>query len=224
MPKYYTDEYDSCVIDFETLSITPWSCAVLDVGAVLFKRSEMNHKFKDLCDNGFHMKFDVAHQVTDNHRCIDPDTLAWWEKQTDGAKQILLPSASDKQLIEFTKAFEDWLNSNSIDLYKMRLYARGSSFDITILRSIYHIVYGDSYDKMLPFRYWRERDIRTAIEEIVDDQIQKIPVPNFELKGFIKHNSIHDCAKDVMAMSYARKIACGYFDINNIDDCVLCQK
>ena len=96
-------------------------------------------------------------------------------------------------------------------MYKMKVYARGSSFDIGILRSIYYSLYGEDYDVKMPFRYWRERDVRTFIEDMMsirgDVDAYKVPVPSRLLAGFVKHNSIHDCAKDIIAMHMSRLYA-----------------
>lgn len=214
-------EYNAAVIDYETLDITPWSCVVLDVGVVLFNTKHI-HSFQELVDNGFHMKFAVEHQVSTLKRVISPDTLEWWNKQGASAKEILIPSSSDRNLLDFAESFESYLKRNQVNQFKMKLYARGSSFDITILRSIYQAIYGITYDNALPFRYWNERDVRTRIETFVDEDLKKIPVDKNLLKGFVKHNSIHDCAKDVIAMQVARQISFHGIPANlNIDDCEL---
>lgn len=209
------NDCNAVLIDYETLAKYPHDCVVLDCSVIPFNTNSID-SFDDLVSRGFHMKFDVDQQINELHRQISRDTVDWWMKQDQTAKGLVVPSAADQPLLDFVTRFESWLAEINIDLYRMKVFARGSSFDIGIMRSIYYAAFGGDYDTRMPFRYWNERDVRTYIDAKMEDSYAclgvkpgQVPVPSHMLTGFVKHNSVHDCAKDIIAMQISRTICAG---------------
>lgn len=204
------------VIDFESLSTIPNS-KVIDLSAVPFVEGE-DASFKELVSRGIQIKFDLRSQT---NRVSDEYTIAWWKSQCEEAKKALIPSDSDVTIKEGVGILLKFLEDNKINR-NSHMFSRGMSFDFPILVTMLQEYYGvEVINTERPYKFWNERDIRTAIESTMGVRDQTtVPLPKGVLDGFVKHNSIHDCAKDIIMMNYAKKYAYGLMDIpegDNID-------
>ena len=203
MEKVYTD----FIIDFESLSIFP-NTNVVDLSALTFVDDFMNPpKFSDLIESGITVKFDITKQPG-RHRM--KSTVDWWKTQEPAARIALKPSSDDVSLEVGILKVYDFLKGKGVDYWKSRGWARGNSFDFPIFYNLLSLALGreDIIDNDI-VNFSRQRDIRTALECFLGRGHNTCPLPAGTLDGFIKHNSIHDCAKDVIMYLYAKRYAFG---------------
>lgn len=160
------------MIDIETLGRGP-GCAVLSIGAVAFDRytGEIGETFYCCMGAKNAQKFGHSHQ----------DTLEWWAKQSDQAKQDAFNGSDDP--VESAKAFAAWIDSND------KVWGNGSVFDITILESWF-----EATGVAVPWKFWNIRDVRTAVD------LAGINPLKFEREGTF-HNALDDAIHQVKYMS-----------------------
>lgn len=204
------------VIDFETLSTIPNS-KLIDMAILPFIEEE-RLGFSELTKAGFKIKFDLKSQ---KDRISDPYTIAWWKGQEKSAKENLKPSPSDVTIKEGCKLAIDFMKENGISRDSL-VYCRGMSFDFPLFVSMMQEYYDTLHiNQHRPYMFWNERDIRTVIESTMGVRGQTVvPLPKGVIDGFVKHDSIHDCAKDVIMMRYAKYYAYGLKEIpegDNVD-------
>lgn len=201
--KIYTD----FIIDFEALSIFANS-NVVDLSALTFVDDYMNvPKFSDLIQQGITVKFDITKQPG-RHRL--PSTMNWWKTQDPEARIALRPSTNDVTLEDGIMKVYQYLKAQGVDYWKSRGWARGHTYDFPIFYNLLSLALGkdDVIDDDV-VNFSRQRDIRTALECYIGRGHNTCPLPKGTLDGFIKHNSIHDSAKDVIMYLYAKRYAFG---------------
>lgn len=207
------------LIDYETAGgedHTRNQSAVLDLSAVAFVHNPDSGElpdFNQMIENGFNTKFDLRSQK--GVRIIDRGTLGWWKKQSPEAQKILLPSDKDVTVEVGHRRFATWIEEQGLTR-QSKIWCRGNSFDFPILA---HCLHQSGIPANLMGGFWNQRDIRTRIETLLGDDITDCPLPKDAIPGFIAHNSLHDCAKDVMSLFYAYRYAFGMQGIPEIDDC-----
>lgn len=137
------------MIDLETLGRRA-GCAILSIGAVAFdaKSKELGPELYtvvrlDSCEKaGLH---------------IDPDTIAWWEKQSPEAQKVLKQARATRGNKVLPKALEELDKYLSqFDLKKVKVWGNGSDFDNAILTACYA-----SIEKSPPWEFWNNRCYRT---------------------------------------------------------------
>ena len=116
--------------DIETMGVTPGS-AIISLGAVKFDITGIQDRFyRRIC-----LKSNMGMGLT-----IDPDTLSWWMKQSDGARAELA-NPDNCHLAQVLQEFRNWiltpLRQNSIDVKDVELWGNGASFDNSILGAVY---------------------------------------------------------------------------------------
>lgn len=199
------------VIDWETIGPAP-NGKVVELSAIAFSDSlDEDIVFDELVKKGIKIKFDLKAQKS---RITTSETIEWWKKQSPEAQEILKPSDEDMTLEEGMKMFAEYIKNSGIDPWKSHMWCRGQSFDFPILIDVLRGVHGtvDTFSHE-PVKFWNQRDIRTAIEALLLERDQTTtPLPKGTLDGFIMHNSIHDCAKDVIMLKYAKRYALGLED------------
>lgn len=206
------------VFDFETLG-TPPDGIVLELSAIVFDPSKPLN-YTDLVNSGIKIKFGIKDQKTAGRIMTEGAKEFWKNQPKDLQKRILLPSDDDKTLKEGLTEFMSYLKDNGIDPWKSIGWCRGQSFDFPMLVSIIREVYGieDTFEKE-PIKFWNQRDTRTFISGATGDFGRtNIPLLISELPGFVHHDSIHDCAKDIIMIKKAMDLANGGefdFDPNN---------
>lgn len=201
----------SILFDFETVDVRP-TAIVLDLAAVVFHESEVD-SFKDLINSPermFRVKFDVR---TQKGRTVDQSTLEWWAKQSDDAREVFNPSSIDVSIQEGIIAFRDFCKRSGVDPKNSLAYVRGASFDFSILANIMRTVFNATEDDF-PVKFWLQRDVRTAISfAMLDPHLRKLPVPKGLFEGFVMHNSVHDCCKDVILLQHALGYGLGNIEV-----------
>lgn len=207
----------SILFDFETVDVKP-SALVLDLAAVVFHEGDVDN-FQDLIKNDkrvFRVKFDVR---TQTNRTVGQSTLEWWARQTGNARAVFDPSDDDVSLHDGILEFEKFCKDAGVDPKHSLGYVRGASFDFPILADIVEKLFksfGGDYSSF-PIPFWMQRDIRTAIAyAMLDPHLRQLPMPKGLFEGFIKHNSVHDCCKDVILLQHA--LGYGLGTINVPDD------
>ena len=213
------------IIDWETFSNVPKS-AVIDCAAVVFDPNpEVIETFDELVNRGIKLKFNLKAQK--GVRLFGASTIEWWKKQSAEARANLAPTDADVDHVEGTHSLLKFLKDNGVDAWKSFGWCRGQSFDFPILVDIIRegeIRKGiedkdiDTFN-LEPCKFWNQRDIRTAIESLLLTRgLSTTPLRKGILDGFIAHDSIHDCAKDILMLKYAQRYAMGLEDAPEGDD------
>ncbi|MGL6229356.1 MAG: 3'-5' exoribonuclease domain-containing protein [Culicoidibacterales bacterium] len=200
------------IIDYETLGDKPNS-VVLDVAVVPFVNDPTNvPKFMDLVKSSFYAKFDLKSQIKAG-RLIQDGVKEFWKNQSDEARAVLKPSDIDVSVEEGHKEMLCFFTENEISYYKSQLWCRGTSFDIPLMVNCIDETFKldqHSTRDLEPVSFGRYRDVRSAIEGmLLSRNMSTCPLPAGTLDGFIHHNSVHDCAKDVLMLLYAQRYAMG---------------
>ena len=119
------------MVDLETLGTVP-GCGVLSIGAVAFDPYSDSEELGD--------KF---YLVVDRRSCAkaglkeDPDTLAWWHRQSPAAQQVLSDAQDPKVAKQLTVALGDF---NKFLPSGARVWGNGADFDNPILACAYAAV------------------------------------------------------------------------------------
>lgn len=173
------------VLDLETLSTQP-DAAVASIGAVALTA----------CGNfvaEFHVAVDTGAPQHLRHAC--PNTIAWWDKQSDAAKAASIQATDTLLPSQALHAFTAWVEGLA-DPKKVKVWGNGSSFDNVILSSLY----ADYPELVRPWAYWNDRDMRT----VLDLYPQAKDVGEFE---GVKHNALHDARHEAKQLAAALRLA-----------------
>lgn len=194
----------SILLDFETVDVKP-SAIVLDLAAVVFYEKQVD-TFTQLVNDSsrvFSVKFNVK---TQTGRTVGKSTLEWWAKQSGNARKVFDPSPDDVELRDGILEFKEFCTRAGVDPKHSLGYVRGASFDFPLMADIVDKLFdtfGLDYSSF-PVPFWMQRDVRTAISfAMLDPHLRQLPVPKGLFEGFIKHNSVHDCCKDVILLQHA---------------------
>ncbi len=173
------------MVDIETLSTHP-NAAVIAIGAVYFDMvtGETGAEFyctisRASCEQrGLH---------------IDPNTLAWWKRQSPAAQAIL----NDPAAIHLDDALQQlsWFITNHGGVAQTCVWGNGAAFDNVIMASAYRAT-----GFPLPWKFWNDRDVRTIVEFC--DLLGINPKQETKFQG-IRHNELDDAKFQV---EYTSKI------------------
>ena len=133
-------------LDLETLGKGP-DAVILAIGIA------------DSHGEAFFVTPSVGEQVA-RGRTIEDDTLHWWLQQSDAARQALLGKVISCE--RTCEIISDYFRQAAEAYGELRVWGNSPGFDCEILG---HFLGGK------PWRYWQERDVRTA-REILDDRTQ----------------------------------------------------
>jgi hypothetical protein len=165
------------MIDLETLSTAP-NAVLLTLGAVAFTPGIEQY-------TSFSLVFDLQEQSKQN-RHIDPETILWWLKQSEEAKNNLIQNEKLKsqdvhhRLVEFMTKYL---------VPKFRIWSYGASADIVWLKS-----YFKDFDLSDLWSYKQEYCMRTLCALIDPDS-------NLRVKPTVAHNALED------ALAQAKTVA-----------------
>lgn len=181
-------------LDIETLNKRENS-VVLSL-AVLHFDETVQYTYQELLDRTCFVKFNLKEQVEKYHRTTDKETIEWWKKQCDFAKQkSLIPSRIDVSLVDGLNTAKEYVKKYSKG--EEIVWTRGS-LDQFALDSICDDVKSDYL-----FNYSQYRDFRTAIDLLKETSKRGYcNVPNFNREQVIKHDPVHDVAYDAMMLMY----------------------
>lgn len=137
------------MIDLETLGRRA-GCAILSIGAVAFdaKAKELGPELYTV------VRLDSCEKVGLH---IDPDTIAWWEKQSPEAQKVLKQARATRGNKMLSKALEE-LNKylSQFDLKKVKVWGNGSDFDNAILINCFAAA-----NLAAGWEFWNNRCYRT---------------------------------------------------------------
>ncbi len=135
----------NCMLDLETWGTRP-GCAIRSVGAVMFDphTDEIGAEF-------YANVSDVSCREAKLH--VDPDTAAWWARQTKQAQDALL--TTPLTLTEVATAFDDWWRKNR----GMFVWSHGANFDEPIWSAACHAI-----KRKVPWKFWDSRCTRTVYD------------------------------------------------------------
>lgn len=208
------------IIDFETFGNVS-KAAVIDLAVIAFDPDPTKvESFDTLVNRGKRIKFKLAEQK--GKRLFGKSTVKWWKEQSAEARANLAPTENDVDTLEGIKQFLDYCRENDVDPWKSQAWCRGMSFDFPILVDLIRDLYrADGVDEedidtfhQEPVKFWNQRDIRTAIEAYAMVRgLSTTPMVQGTLDGFVAHDSVHDCAKDILMLKFAQRYAMG------LDEC-----
>lgn len=206
------------VFDYETIGPAP-RAKLAELSYVPFI-DDPHHPptFAELIQRGRKYKFNLR---TQQNRIKNQATIDWWKKQDAEARRILVPTPEDLDVYEGHKQFFNDLKADGFSFWQSFDYCRGPEFDRAIMIDVLRDQLGWEADlfKEMPSVFWNSRDVRTAIENrLMTRGLTMTPLRVGILDGFIKHDSIHDCAKDVLMLIYASRYALGLEDAPEGDD------
>lgn len=163
------------MIDLETMD-TAANAAIIAIGATLFcvdpRSLPPDLSLEDISVSRFcrTLSFQTARRAGGS---VSADTMLWWLCRPEQAARYAHEQgheASEQALID---AFDAWLRRVCADIeldpHAIKVWAKGPSFDCTILASAYA-----RYSRTVPWAFWMERDVRT-LQDIVSDQIPYVP-------------------------------------------------
>lgn len=210
----------SFIFDLETLGKSP-DGVILDISCLVVDLNQIENppSFEDLVSNGKNWKLDVKDQVK-HGRKIDNTVLDWWKNKSDEAKEVLKVTGNEILLFDALQEFDLYLYENGFDRKKGLGYARGQSFDFPLLVDCLKQKYKtENTFEYEPCKFWNQRDIRSVISGLLlDDNRASVPLRKGILNGFVKHNSLHDIAKDALMIIYAKRYAMGLEEIPSEDE------
>lgn len=130
------------MIDIETLSVAP-NATILTIGAQGF--DPFSDKFtKDT----YYERISLESQ---DGRDVDDSTVEWWGKQSEAAQE---EAFGEEGRVDLKEALE---KLTKIVWQAERIWANGSTFDMTILENAYK-----TNGLNMPWKYWQVMDARTV--------------------------------------------------------------
>ena len=162
------------MVDLETASTQP-DAAILAIGATRF---DVDYD----CD--FYVNVSVE-SCTELGLHVCPNTMEWWEKQSDAAKESL--KHNKQPITDALKMFRKWVVEQEHRPSKVSVWGNGAAFDNVILRSAFRAAGVDC-----PWPYYNDMCFRT---------ISTLSIPrNQRTKPEIPHHALYDAkaqAKDL---------------------------
>jgi hypothetical protein len=166
------------MMDLETFGTRP-GCVLRSIGAVMFTEEG---------DLGDEFYANIDHQsCLDLGMFVDPATAAWWEKQSQQAKDSLMQN--QRPIREVMGDFRAWYLAQR----GTALWAQGSSFDPPLVEEAFRLL-----GIPAPWKYWDTRDTRTVYD------LAKFNTKSMPRDG-LYHNALDDCKYQVRCVATAIK-------------------
>ena len=189
------------ILDFETLGNGKESDSflIIDVAYLFFDMKD-NNTFDELTSRAKKFKFSLQEQMNEFKWVAEKDTLEWWKSQDKEAMKAIKPSSEDVSVREFVAEFK----KDCAKHMPKRAWARGTDFDFPIMKRIFRQV-GEDVNEA--FKFWTVRDMRTFMDVMGNFELKDLGAipPTGENVGFVKHDSRHDIAMDVLRIQYFMK-------------------
>lgn len=201
------DYPDFLIFDYETLSNKPLTAPVISFGAIignwedirLDSREETLATIKRLESQSLYQTIKTKSQVEKYGLIVNTETVRWWSKQGDFAKQML--ESKDKiDVEEHCQYFINWCIERGLT-QKTMVFIRAPHFDFTIMENIF-----DKVGLPIPFNTFKIRDVRTAIDFIYGTDNGYIPGFKEMLTdlNLHEHYALHDAIKDLFQLKLCR--------------------
>lgn len=161
------------MLDLETLGTKP-GCPILSIGATTFLTSQFGSKqlFTETIQSHNQLEMDKP----------DPDTLSWWQAQSEEAKVAVFDNPDAIHIIIALTKFNNWLmNFKREEEDRILLWGNGATFDVPIIEEAckrYNIPMIWTFRDSLCFRTLKELGKMFNVQE-----------PEFV---GIKHNALSD--------------------------------
>lgn len=139
------------MLDIETLGQAP-GCVIFSLAAVPFSKKD-----GQIGEAHFHKNIDIQ-SCLDVGLKIDPTTLHWWIQKSALFLSIQQDTFELKGTLERLASF---IKANCVE--GVRVWGKGPSFDNAIMRDAY-----DRYQMPLPWKYSKERCVRTFLDGYED--------------------------------------------------------
>lgn len=197
------------IIDFETLGYPPEG-VVINLASIAFKEDPENPPtFKELINNSFLVKFDIKSQR--GKRIFDEKVVEFWQNASPEMKEQVKYTGKEVDTNTGIKQFLDFCIKAGVNPYDSIIWSRGNAFDIPLMVDLIRRGFNTRETLVYePVRFWQARDIRTAIERtLMHRSMTECPLPMGTLDGFIAHNAVHDCARDILMLIYSQRYAMG---------------
>lgn len=167
------------MIDLETLSATP-DAVILQIAAVKFDPFD-DYLERDISLSELPQLNLLVDLDSQPDRNINESTMQWWA-QRDSEIQDRVFAAQGR--VAFADAMQQthrfiWNSSG-------RIWAQGTSFDISILEHAYR-----SLDQPYPWQYWQARDSRTLLDLVA------VNLPP------ATHDALADCFRQIVGVQQA---------------------
>lgn len=175
-------------IDLETLGIR-YDAAILSIGLVQFDR------FTAKMGKTFYAEIDIDSAIASGS--IQGSTLAWWIEQNPRAKKLFANdrAAEKKSLATALHEMRDFFMQCEAKGGEHFVWGNGATMDITILEHAFH---RGSVGLEVPWKFWKIRDMRTAVDLAQIDP-KNWPFPN----NAVAHNALDDAARQAQVIAAA---------------------
>jgi hypothetical protein len=184
------------MVDIETLSKYP-DGVILSIAVVPFLMTDSD-TFDELLSRGLLMKLNIADQ-RQYGRTIYPDTLAWWKRQSDDAKSILVPSEQDLTMTACETILSEFITSN-YDKKRNTFWCRGLNFDLPYIQDFYRRLKLPE-----PINTWDCIDTKTFIKIMTGDPRSQYNLRSGTPSGFVAHNCLHDAVLECLRIQELSK-------------------
>lgn len=166
------------MIDLETYGTRP-GCVLRSVGLVFFDPRG------DSLGAEFYANFTEEDQLeVGAHK--DPDTIAWWERQSSQAQAQLL--VEQKSFVHVAGEIHSFIKDNRGKF----VWSQGSNFDVVLLEHSLSL-----FGRKAPWLFYNTRDTRTAYE-----------MAGFNTKSLVREGTYHNALDD--AKHQARCVQASY--------------
>lgn len=146
-------DFEHVMVDLETLGRRP-GCALLSIGAVAFNAKQLGPELYLVVEREGQLGL---HE--------DPETITWWGKQSDEARQVFV-NPNRLVLMEALGAFTNYLDQ--FGLSRVKVWGNGADFDNAILICAYAAI-GQS----IPWMFWHNRCYRTLKGLVPEPRAQR---------------------------------------------------
>lgn len=189
--------------DIETLSKE--STSVLLSAAIthfdMEQTDDLDAEFVSLVENSLFVKFDAKEQIEKYKRVVNKETLQWWEKQSDFARNLSFkPTKQDVSVINGINLLRNYIQRYSMHGEDNIVWIRGS-LDQLVTESLCTAAGVEPIEHFANYR-----DIRTAVDILATTSKRgycQMTKP-FNRDLVVKHHPSHDIALDVLMLKYPK--------------------
>lgn len=181
-------KYPDLMLDIETLSNTPNS-VILSIAAVPFNGDTFEVAPREECFHEFFLAQSDLHEGAD----INIDTVMWWMRQSDEARDKLRigqrRASHPYNVLNNLKNFVWSISPEAADSYgttPVRVWGNGASFDLPILENAFR-----RHQEQIPWRYSGHRCFRTL----------KTLLPQSRMPALMEPVIAHDALEDAYAQA-----------------------
>lgn len=175
--------YTDLMLDIETLGQGP-GFVVFSVAAVPFYKVDGN-----ISPNYFHKNIDIQ-SCLDVGLKIDPSTLHWWIQKSELFLKLQEDTFELKGVLDRLDSF---IKANCEE--RVRVWGKGPSFDNAMMRDAY-----DRFRLKLPWRYSRERCVRTYLDGYEELLKKHLPFDGDP------HNPVADAIHQIKSMTKVQSL------------------